>query len=203
MLNRTRVPASKSRRRADRRFRPYPAETCVSEIWSSGMRLSPSTAGVTPSGTSFLGGQQGSIGEPDPVHSVVSGAGTSSSGRRPGVRDRGRPRKRRFGLGGFVGLALALMLGITFFVRQSQVRQLEKYIEALEKEIQYYTQANDNLRDQINMLRSDQYIEKVAREKLGLVKPGEVQYILTDPRTAGGDTTDQNPGTGPSGITKK
>lgn len=133
----------------------------------------------------------------------VPASRVSSTGREPHVRDRARSRKRRFGLGGFIGLALALMLGVTFFVRQSQVRQLEKYIEALEQEIQYYTQANDNLRDQINMLRSDQYIEKVAREKLGLVKPGEVQYILTDPRETARDTTGQNPGKAPGGVTDR
>ncbi len=133
----------------------------------------------------------------------VPASRVSSTGREPHARDRTRSRKRRFGLGGFIGLALALMLGITFFVRQSQVRQLEKYIEALEQEIQYYTRANDNLRDQINMLRSDQYIEKVAREKLGLVKPGEVQYILTDPRATGRDSTGQNPAKGPGGVTER
>lgn len=27
-------------------------------------------------------------------------------------------------------------------------------------------------------MSSDEYIEKTAREKLGLVKPGEIQYML-------------------------
>ncbi|MBE3520119.1 MAG: septum formation initiator family protein [Firmicutes bacterium] len=203
MLNQIRVPASKSGRRADRRFQRRSVETRVSEVWSPGLRPSPSTAGMMPSGTPFFGGQQGGIGEPGPILSPAFGASIPPSGRRPGVRDRGRNMKRRFGLGGFLAVALALMLAITFLVRQSQVRQLEKYIEALEQEIQYYTQANENLRDQINMLRSDQYIEKVAREKLGLVKPGEVQYILTEPGATRQDATNQNPSGEPNGITKK
>lgn len=203
MPKRTRVPASKSRQRTGLSSRPRWADMSVSETGTSGMRPSPSAPGVTPSGTSFLGGRQGNAGKPAQAHSVISPANTSSSNTGHGMRDRGKPRSQRFGLGRFVGLALLLMLGITFFVRQSQVRQMEKYIEALEQEIQYYTQANDNLRDQINMLRSDQYIEKVAREKLGLVKPGEVQYILTDPTATGGDTTGQNPGKGPGGVTER
>jgi len=106
---------------------------------------------------------------------------TRTTSSRRSQRPTRNPRRRSLGLGGFVGLILLLLTGVTFFVRQSQVRRFEKRIEALQQEIKYYTQANENLREQINVLRSDQYIEKVAREKLGLVKPGEIQYILADP----------------------
>ncbi|SMC28324.1 Septum formation initiator [Clostridium acidisoli DSM 12555] len=38
---------------------------------------------------------------------------------------------------------------------------------------------NQKLQDEIKMARSDQYSEKLAREKLGLIKQGEIPVINT------------------------
>jgi cell division protein FtsB len=46
-------------------------------------------------------------------------------------------------------------------------------------------QQNERLRDRIRQLRSDDsYIEKVARERLGLVKKNEILYRVTAPTPA-------------------
>ena len=45
-------------------------------------------------------------------------------------------------------------------------------------------QQNEGLRQRIRRLRSDdRYLEKLARERLGLVKKGEIMYRLTGPAT--------------------
>lgn len=84
-------------------------------------------------------------------------------------------KQRKMGLGftwAFVGLVL-----ITFAIRQVEVIQVRNRLAQLQSEIEYYTMLNAALEEQIEILSSREYIEKAAREKLGLVMPGEVQYI--------------------------
>jgi cell division protein FtsB len=48
----------------------------------------------------------------------------------------------------------------------------------MQQDIQHYAAVNESLEKQLEVLKSDEYVEKTAREKLGLVMPGEVQYML-------------------------
>ncbi len=52
----------------------------------------------------------------------------------------------------------------------SKILMYEKEIELKQSMVEYYNSKNENI-------TSDEYIESVAREKLGLVKPYEVVYI--------------------------
>jgi cell division protein FtsB len=52
---------------------------------------------------------------------------------------------------------------------QSKVTRVEREIAAMERR-------NEAIREQIEYMQSDEYIEKTAREKLGLVKPGDIVY---------------------------
>ncbi|MDY3983577.1 MAG: septum formation initiator family protein [Veillonellaceae bacterium] len=47
----------------------------------------------------------------------------------------------------------------------------------LEEQLQDLQQKNQALEEQKNKLQNPQEIEKVARDELGLVKPGEVPYV--------------------------
>lgn len=58
--------------------------------------------------------------------------------------------------------------------------RLEREEARLEMTIQRLKAENATLRQQIEALQTDAYIEKVAREQLGLVKPGEMLYYLPD-----------------------
>ncbi len=58
---------------------------------------------------------------------------------------------------------------------QSEQRELEHTAFDLQ-------QQNERLRERIRRLQSDDhYIEKLARERLGLVRKGEIMYRLTGP----------------------
>ena len=77
-----------------------------------------------------------------------------------------------------VAAILFLAVGAAFVLRQAEVMAVQKRLKAMRQEIQYYTSMNETLAKQIEVLKSDSYIEKTAREKLGLVMPGEIQYML-------------------------
>lgn len=64
------------------------------------------------------------------------------------------------------------------FQLQAQQRDLEQTAFLLQ-------QRNEDLREQIRRLQSDdRYIEQVARERLGLVKKGEIIYRVITPPAA-------------------
>jgi cell division protein FtsL len=86
--------------------------------------------------------------------------------------------KKKLNFGLIVMITLFLAVSTSFFIRQMQVMSVCKNLESLQKEIDYYLSANAALEQQIEALKSDEYIEQLSREKLGLVKPGEIQYMI-------------------------
>ena len=103
------------------------------------------------------------------------------------------PRKYKGTLAaGIVGLILfviAAVFGGHGLVHLQRMRNEQQELEHLAFNLQ---QRNEQLRQQIRRLQSDDaYIEKLARERLGLVKQDEVIYrvvtappALTDPAAA-------------------
>ncbi len=55
-------------------------------------------------------------------------------------------------------------------------------ISVVEREMKVWEAKCEELRREIEYLSSDEYVERVAREELGLVKPGEVPFIVAEPR---------------------
>jgi cell division protein FtsB len=65
-----------------------------------------------------------------------------------------------------------------YFAQRTQLAQLERRAAELER-------ANDALRSDIRRLHDPEYLERIARACLGMVKPGEVAFVSkasgTDP----------------------
>jgi len=84
-------------------------------------------------------------------------------------------------------LALALVF-IALLVHQifgehgyMAMRRQRKELEALQQQIQQLQQENQQLEKQIEELKSDpKAIEKLAREKMRLARPGEIIYVLPE-----------------------
>lgn len=94
------------------------------------------------------------------------------------------------------GYALLFIAGVVIFLAVFYLPSYQKYHE-LEREYEKINQAieqleanNIELREEARLLQTDlKYLEKVLREELGMVKPGEVVYKFVRP-------SPQNPGTG-------
>ena len=61
--------------------------------------------------------------------------------------------------------------------QQMDLQAIHKEKEAARQKLEQLQQVNANLNDERSRLTKPSYIEKIAREELGLVKPGEVPYV--------------------------
>ncbi len=52
----------------------------------------------------------------------------------------------------------------------------------------------DELKKEIDAASTNEYVERAAREKLGLVKPGETLYVVTQPDASGFVPVQKRPG---------
>jgi cell division protein FtsB len=59
----------------------------------------------------------------------------------------------------------------TYLDQRDRLQELERQSQVLERE-------NDQLRRQIELLHDPAYLERIARECLGMVKEGEIGFIV-------------------------
>lgn len=91
-----------------------------------------------------------------------------------------KKRKKKLRVG--VLLIYVLIFWIVFVFGKGFFRNylLHRKIAQLNHEIQAVRMRNEQIRQDIARFNSPEYIERVAREELGLVKPGEIKYIITE-----------------------
>ncbi|HWP29750.1 MAG TPA: septum formation initiator family protein [Chloroflexota bacterium] len=85
------------------------------------------------------------------------------------------------------GLLLAVLVPVCLFMlaataqRAVEGYEMSRRIEAVRREVAALQQRNLELQARIARYRSDAYIERVAREELNLVRPGDVPVIVIAP----------------------
>ncbi len=92
-------------------------------------------------------------------------------------------------------LFLFFIISVTVFLLLSYPaykdwREQEILKKKLEAELREVRTENTKLREEIEKLHSPDYIEILAREKFGLVKPGEKSYIVITPKEEQIETTE-------------
>lgn len=86
----------------------------------------------------------------------------------------------------FLGLAVIFFLVVTATAYYKEnglndVGKLHSEIAAVKEEIRAFTFDNNRMRmELVSLSQSDDQVEAIAREQLGLVKPGEVVYEFID-----------------------
>ena len=81
--------------------------------------------------------------------------------------------------------ALVLVLGIAASVPVRQFLAQRDEIAQLEREVGDLAASNDRLRAEIDRLHDPSELERIARECLGMVRPGEIAFVHPDgPRPA-------------------
>ncbi|WP_142413505.1 FtsB family cell division protein [Hathewaya massiliensis] len=65
----------------------------------------------------------------------------------------------------------------TLISQQINIHNQNKEIKKWNVEIEEVKKENERLKDEVKMSESDQYVEKIARERLGLIHKGESTII--------------------------
>jgi len=86
-------------------------------------------------------------------------------------------KKRKLRLKNIFMIAFIVYAAITIVNQQLTIYDLRKAEQNEISKLEAVRNDNDRLMEMINNATSVEYIEKMAREQLGLVKPGEKVYI--------------------------
>ena len=78
-------------------------------------------------------------------------------------------------------LLVGLWVGFSFAKSGLANLRLRREIDALEKRLVVLEMRKEDLEREIEEWKSPENVERVAREQLGLVKPGEVVYRVSEP----------------------
>ncbi|NPV71075.1 MAG: septum formation initiator family protein [Firmicutes bacterium] len=89
--------------------------------------------------------------------------------------ERKRPRRKRTNK--LVVIAVVLALLYAFANQELRLWSVRAQERRIEDEIRAQEIKSQILKEQIKALQTDEYIEKVAREQLGWIKKGEIQYL--------------------------
>lgn len=91
------------------------------------------------------------------------------------LRERSRvPRWMVLAVASVIGVSLFGAFGSTLL----QVYRLEREAAQLAQHQRDLEEQNAQLRAEIQALHTPEYVEKLAREQLGLVKPGEIAFLI-------------------------
>lgn len=72
---------------------------------------------------------------------------------------------------------VCLSLVWTLISQQFTISSQKKEISSLESKVREAEQLSENLEQQVNNLEDPEYIERIAREQLGLVRPNERVFV--------------------------
>ncbi|GEM_PF-438860 len=98
---------------------------------------------------------------------------------RPAEAAKKEPRIRRWRAR---PMAVCLVVFVIYAVvilitQQIRLMEFERNISRVSQEIASAQSTQNELNEQIDYMSTDAYIEQIAREKLGLIRPGEIPYI--------------------------
>lgn len=83
--------------------------------------------------------------------------------------------------------ALAVTLAAILLMAVPPGRQLyahQRRIDAGESRLEALRVQNEVLQERLQRLADPEYVEKLAREQLGMVRPGEISYVLVPPEAS-------------------
>lgn len=102
--------------------------------------------------------------------------------------------------GAAIATLLILLMGAAFVtqvVPYNQIVDSREQVAAARAELAELEAQNERLQADVEALHTDSEIERLAREKLGYVRPGETAYVVLDPPGSADDTEPAPPGPEP------
>lgn len=93
--------------------------------------------------------------------------------------------KKKLTLKKLIVLVLIVVFAIAYIRQYIVMRNIQKEISDKEHQVSELQQKNERLQDEVDEINKDstEYLEKLARERLGMIKPGE-KVISSDTGSA-------------------
>jgi len=79
-------------------------------------------------------------------------------------------------------IVFILYAGYLIITQELKILELKAEVIRIRQQIELYEARNNLLSQVIENLKSDEYVEKIAREELGLIKEGEIPYLAIPPK---------------------
>jgi cell division protein FtsB len=86
-------------------------------------------------------------------------------------------KKKKLGFKRIIIVFASFYVGYILISTQITMLKLKKEIEVKYQDLSKLQDKNQKLQDEVDMSKTDSYIEKLARERLGLIKPGETLVV--------------------------
>ena len=77
----------------------------------------------------------------------------------------------------FVIVVMLICFGTSYAVTQLRYGQVVDHVNALNREKVGLIDRISELSTQLNYVRTDDYVERVARDELNMIRPGEIRYV--------------------------
>lgn len=74
-------------------------------------------------------------------------------------------------------LTAALVFSISFLVTRGRLDAASVQVESLTAQRDQLVAEIGELQEEIDFVQTDAYVERAARDELGLIMPGEVRYV--------------------------
>jgi cell division protein FtsB len=103
------------------------------------------------------------------------------------------PRKQRWGWVLAVVLLGALALTVSGILPFREMLTQQRAIDRAQEQLAALETENGTLTEDIAMLGTDEEIERITREQYGLVRPGEIAYVVVTPGDTVVVTAPENP----------
>lgn len=88
-------------------------------------------------------------------------------------------RKKR--TGSLVLLAFLLYFAVLFMGQYIRLLQLRRTLDSIQADMQIVKAQNGEMQKEIERMNTPDYLEKLAREELGMVRSGELLFYLRHP----------------------
>jgi cell division protein FtsB len=82
-------------------------------------------------------------------------------------------KKNKFSFKNLIIFMTIIYVGYIVVSTQISMNKIKAEVNVKQQEFGKVQEKNQKLQDEVNMSKTDAYYEKLARERLGLVKPGE------------------------------
>ena len=76
-----------------------------------------------------------------------------------------------------LSLTAALVISVRLLVTHSRLDAASAQVSALTEQRDQLVREIGELQEEIDFVQTDAYVERAARDELGLIMPGEVRYV--------------------------